>query len=131
MEDLANLEIGIAIGREVRPATAEVGKYIDPPHAVIMKDITGLGLTHQDVVFTSVCWLVDKRLPEMPLHKVVLNEAQQEEIRSVMTNPLSDQLLIFIGMSGLMTLAKEVKKTQPEANIEYLKLRWKALCATT
>lgn len=87
-----------------------------------MKDTTGLGLTHQDVIFTAVCWLVDKRPPEMPLHKVALNETQQEEIRS-MANPLSDQLLIFMGMSGLMTLAKEVKKTQPGMNIEYLKLR--------
>lgn len=30
-----------------------------------------------------------------------------------------------------MTLAKEIKKTQPGMNIEYLKLKWKALCATT
>lgn len=131
MEELRDLEQGISLGREVQSAAAEPGKYVEPPHAVILADTTNLNINQQDMVFTSVCWLVNKRPPEMPLYVANLTEAQEREVTAARANPLSDQMLIFMGMSGLMTLAKEVKKSQPGSNIEYLKLRWKALCATT
>lgn len=131
MSELQDLEQGIPIGREVQSAAAEPGKYIDPPHAVILADTTNLEINQQDMIFTSVCWLVNKRPPEMPLHKAILTDAQEREVTNAKANPLSDQVLMFMDMAGLMTFVKEIKKIQPGTNIEYLKLRWKALCATT
>lgn len=111
MAELQDLDQGIPLGREVQSASAEPGKYIDPPHAIILADTTGLDINQQDVTFTSVCWLVNKRSPEMPLYKVPLTEIQKEEVKNATANPLSDQVIVFMGMTGLMTLAKEIKKT--------------------
>lgn len=46
-------------------------------------------------------------------------------IKRAVANFVSDQLLIFLGMAGIITLVK-----RPTANIEYLLKQWQMICAT-
>lgn len=116
----------ININRVVRSAPVAIARYIEPPHAVL---VGPTGITPQDTTVTAICWLVGRRPSFLMEHKPTLKEDEHEALTRALASPRSDQLLIFAGMGGLMTVAKEIFKGT-RTNEEYLKLRWKALCAT-
>jgi hypothetical protein len=69
------------------------------------------------------------RMSTIPVVNVVLTPEQTNQARALEETNISGHILAFMAMGGLMTLAKEVRIPAP-SNVEYLKLRWKALCAT-
>lgn len=103
----------------------EIFRYISPPHLVL----TNLELSPNDVIATSICRLVGNIPREMPKHTPAMTPAIKESLKQAEASPISDQLIIFMGMAGLMTLVKEIKLTSPNANYEYFRKRWHALCA--
>lgn len=121
----------IPIIRTVRIEALEASRYIEPPHTIISTMDPAWGITPQDIITTAICWLVGRRPSDVSVYQPTKNPDQIAEYERAKQNPLSDQLLAFMGMSGLMTLAKEVRNKSPRINTDYLKLRWKALCATS
>ncbi|QRK69400.1 nucleocapsid [Solenopsis invicta virus 15] len=108
------------------PDTREGGKCIHPTFAILMPIAE---ILPQDSVITALSWLFKYRLSTIPLHNLALTAEQTAQVEAFGASNISGHILAFIAMGGMMTLAKEVRIQAP-SNVEYLRLRWKALCAT-
>lgn len=118
----------VPIVREARATPRLDGRYIDPPLYVV---VAGDNITPQDRVLTAVCWTVGKRPADIQVHSPTPTPEESETLPRAIGNLHSDHAMTFLGMAGVLVLAKEVRKLQPGANVEYLLQRWKALCATS
>jgi len=122
--EIANPEY-ISTKRNVR--LMEIPRYIMPPH-VILTDHPHLGIPAIDVVATAICWFLDKKPIEMNEYTPQRTRKMMRSLRRVKASLVSDHIIIFIGMAGLMTFAKKLKFVQPYE--EYLRKRWQAVCTT-
>lgn len=101
--------------------------YLEPPHVVLC---TVEGLTAPEMITTAVYWILEKSPVEVPVRKVPLTDDLRASVEAAEQSVHSDQILIFLGMAGLMVLGKEVRLSGNNANYKYLSKRWQALCAT-
>lgn len=104
----------------------EVPQYIEPPQLIL----TNYDSNPNHAVLTAVCWLLARKPQDVQTVTPLLTEGIAANLAEAMASPITGQALAFVGMSGLMTLVKEVKGTGDRANYEYLFKRWKAMCAT-
>jgi len=102
-------------------------RYIRLDYTVLLSRVESM--TPQNIIITSICWTLKWRPIEVKILENALTPEMENRIRLARESPTSDQAIAFLVMVGLMTLTKEIRLTPP-ANYEYLKLRWKALCAT-
>ncbi|KMQ82739.1 nucleocapsid [Lasius niger] len=119
----------VAIERIIRIEETQPAKYVNPPQSILTK----LPLEEGEAITTAIFWMLGKRpviVQERHVNEAALDAQQKEALKNSIESPLSDQLLVFLGMAGVMTLVKEVRTTGPTANTEYLTKRWQAICAT-
>jgi len=128
-EDISHREMDpeiVSLDRQVRLPEVRHAFYLSPVHVIL----TGAPMEIADCFVTAICWLVAKRPSSIQERVVTLTLEQRESLVTAQGAPHSDQIIVFLGMAGLMTLAKEVRATGNNANHEYLAKRWQALCAT-
>jgi len=111
----------------LRVEEAVPARYILPEYAILLSGLEGL--IAPDIILTAICWTLKWRPREVLEYRLTLTPDMTERLNLARKSPTSDQVITFLAMAGLMTLSKEIRVTPP-ANYEYLKLRWKALCAT-
>ncbi|KMQ82686.1 nucleoprotein [Lasius niger] len=119
----------VVIERVIRIEETQPVHYVDPPQSILTK----LPLEEGEAITTAIFWMLGKRpniIPTRQINEATLDEQQRTALRKSIESHLSDQLLVFLGMAGVMTLVKEVRSTGPTANTEYLTKRWQAICAT-
>jgi len=102
-------------------------RYILPEYALLLSGLEGV--TAPDMIITAICWTLKWRPIEIKEWTIPLSPEMTDRLRLAKESPTSDQVITFLAMAGLMTISKEIR-ILPPANYEYLKLRWKALCAT-
>jgi len=116
----------ISLAHQVRLPEVRHAYYLTPIHVIL----TGATMEVGDCFASAICWLVARRPASIQERAPTLTAEQQDSLRAAQGSPHSDQIIVFLGMSALMTLAKEVRPTGNNANHEYLAKRWQALCAT-
>lgn len=116
----------ISLDRQVRLPEVRHAYYLSPVHVILTSAPMEVG----DCFVTAICWLVARRPTAIQEKVLPLIPEQRESLVTAQGAPHSDQIIVFLGMAGLMTLAKEVRSTGNNANHEYLAKRWQALCAT-
>ncbi|XP_071637928.1 uncharacterized protein [Temnothorax longispinosus] len=117
------------IYRDVRlPIARAAVAYIKPPHAILCPDN---GFDPEKIIVTAICWTLGKRPTSIPEYPCVLyNQSVLYEAINMEHNVHSDQILVFLGMAGLMTIAKKLGSDM-DANGEYLINRWQDVCSAT
>lgn len=86
-------------------------------------------MTDGDMITTCISWMLGRRPSFVSVYQPPL-ERLEEALERARSSPNTGQAIVFMGMAGLMTLAKDVRSTGTNANNEYLAKRWQALCAT-
>ncbi|XP_011162551.2 uncharacterized protein LOC105197738 [Solenopsis invicta] len=104
------------------------GKYINPEYAILLSEIADIN--HQDIILTAVCWLLKWRPVEVPIQTIAIPAELQPKVTVIRLTPISDHIIALMAMGGLITLASKACLTQPCDYSEYLRLRWKTVCAT-
>jgi len=104
----------------------ETARYIKLPHIIL----TDLDIPAIDVVATAICWLLGKKPIEMDEYTPERTKEITESLRSVQASVVSDHIIVFIGMAGLMTFAKKYALVHPDNNNKFLQKRWQIVCAT-
>ncbi|XP_071582835.1 uncharacterized protein [Temnothorax nylanderi] len=117
------------IYREVRlPIARAAVAYIEPPHAILCSDN---GFDPEKIIVTAICWTLGKRPTSIPQYPCMLyNKSVLSEAIEIRYMVHSDQILVFLGMAGLMTIAKKLGSDM-DANGEYLINRWQDVCSAT
>ncbi|XP_071582837.1 uncharacterized protein [Temnothorax nylanderi] len=108
------------IHRQVRLPIAHTAAYIKPPHAIFCPDN---GFDPEKIIVTAICWTLGKRPTTIP---VVHTTSVLQVVMASMIH--SDQILVFLGMAGLMTIGKKLGSDM-DANGEYLINRWQDVCS--
>jgi len=104
----------------------EIPRYIMPPHIIL----TDLDMPAIDVVATAICWLLGKKPIEMAEYIPEMTKEITKSLRNMEASIVSDHIIVFIGMAGLMTFAKELKLVKSYNDNKYLRKKWQAVCAT-
>ncbi|XP_024876160.1 uncharacterized protein LOC112457379 [Temnothorax curvispinosus] len=117
------------IYRDVRlPIARAAVAYITPPHAILCPNS---GFDPEKIIVTAICWTLGKRPTSIPEYPIVLyNQSVISKTIDMIKNVHSDQILVFLGMAGLMTIAKKLGSDM-DANGEYLINRWQDVCSAT
>ncbi|KAL0128554.1 hypothetical protein PUN28_003709 [Cardiocondyla obscurior] len=102
--------------------------------------LTSRELSSHNIVLTAISWLLGERSDKtdlVHLSTTMIDPADETkmydftaELNQLKENPATQQCKLYIGMAGLMTLAKELRLDGPTANSDYLIKRWKAFCAS-
>jgi len=114
------------IERVIRLPEISVATCIDPAHLVL----TSADIDHGKIILTSICWTLGEKPRSVVTDRPIMTPEIEEACRRACNEPMSNQILAFLGMSGLMTLAKEIRIAGPTANTKYLLNSWQELCAT-
>lgn len=116
----------VPIQREVRLVEPRLAAYILPPHGVL----SGVQLNDGEQITTAIFWMLGSRPDFVPeRHLEGFTEEEQRDVQEQQEDSTSDQLLVFLGMAGIMCLVKQVRNTGPAANVDYLQKRWQAICS--
>ncbi|XP_024876158.1 uncharacterized protein LOC112457377 [Temnothorax curvispinosus] len=114
------------IHRQFRLPTYHTAAYIEPPHAILCPDNH---FDSEEIILTAIYWTLGKRPTHMLVHQV--HETSELHAAMDMANTThSNQILVFLGMAGLMTIAKKLGSDM-DANGEYLINRWQDVCNAT
>lgn len=122
---MSKLSEYVSIERTVRSFDEEPAAYLEPPFAIL----TATSMQPEEIITTAICWMLKKRPIIVPVKQLVLTGENLETLHKVEKYPKSDQVIIFIGMAGLMTLAKEIHLSG-KPDYDYLQKRWHAICTT-
>ncbi|XP_077262072.1 uncharacterized protein LOC143897343 [Temnothorax americanus] len=117
------------IHREVRlPIARAAVAYITPPYAILCPNN---GFDPEKIIVTAICWTLGNRPTSIPEYPCILyNQSVLCEAMYMSNTIHSDQILVFLGMAGLMTIAKKLGSDM-DANSEYLINRWQDVCSAT
>ncbi|XP_071636242.1 uncharacterized protein Dpr1 isoform X2 [Temnothorax longispinosus] len=121
LEDLAGYE---PIHRQVRLPVAATATYIEPPHAILCPD------NHfypEDIIVTAICWTLGKRPTSMTVCQVYMTPELAKAVEKEFNTIYCDQILVFLGMAGLMTIIKKLG-SDTDANREYLTNTCETVC---
>ncbi|XP_024876157.1 uncharacterized protein LOC112457376 [Temnothorax curvispinosus] len=130
----SNLTMKFApIQREIRLPTKRIS-YIEPPHVILCSDSK---ITPEEMIMTAICWTLGTRPTEMPVRQVHMTPELAKAVEMATNMIHSDQILVFLGMAGLMTIVKRIVRSSLLWNDEYhdfreyLINRWQDVCSTT
>ncbi|TGZ38168.1 Nucleocapsid [Temnothorax longispinosus] len=88
------------------------------------------------MIMTAICWTLGTRPTKVPVRQVHMTPELAKAVEMATNMIHSDQILVFLGMAGLMNIVKRIVKS-PFWNDEYrdfreyLINRWQDVCSTT
>lgn len=95
----------------------ESAQYMEPPHLVLC---TVPSLSPGNIVATAAFWMLGRKPSAIPWISSTITLELWISLDTIKRTLHSDQLMIFLGMASLMTMAKELQTTGATDNHEYL-----------
>ncbi|XP_011698140.1 PREDICTED: uncharacterized protein LOC105456063 isoform X2 [Wasmannia auropunctata] len=137
--DIEGSRVNQVIRDPIQTEEEGVARYIMPEYACLMElelrsnESASSTLMDIDIVVTSICWTLKWRPEDVPFYSQLLTKEQFcTPARCILSPIASDHILMFIGMAGLMTMAKKINNIgYRNSNHDYLLFQWRVLCATT
>ncbi|XP_071643739.1 uncharacterized protein [Temnothorax longispinosus] len=117
------------IQREIRlpqpqHPTTETVSYIEPPHVILCSDEN---ITPEEMIVTAICWTLGTRPTKVAVRQVHMTPELAKALEMATNMIHFDQILVFLGMAGLMTIVKKIRSCFNPSH-EYLINRWQAVC---
>ncbi|TGZ38169.1 hypothetical protein DBV15_07188 [Temnothorax longispinosus] len=107
-------------------AVAYTAAYIEPPHAIFCRY---KHFDPEEIIVTAICWTLGKRPTSMPVFQAHMTPEEAKAVEKEFNAIYYDQILVFLGMAGLMTIIKKLG-SDTDANREYLTNTWQTVCNT-
>ncbi|XP_071582689.1 uncharacterized protein [Temnothorax nylanderi] len=124
------------IQREIRLPTTETVSYIEPPHVTFCSVLCSVNysvlpkITSEEMIMTAICWTLGTRPTKVPVRQLHMTPELAKAVAKEFNTIYCDQILVFLGMAGLMTI-KRMVRSYFNSNHEYLINRWQDVCNTT